>query len=92
MATLHMDIENMEQLLSAFVICQEKIEKSLLELDKKVNDVAGQYWIGNSASDFLHSYENLKKEFIEDLQSAENLRRILEMEMTEWQQMSARMR
>lgn len=91
MATLHMDVESVQSAQSKMLQEKEAMLGELTSLTSQVNQTVGSAWIGNSATEFQQTYEQLRSQITQQLDALETLAGALQNEIAQWQEMSARM-
>jgi len=91
MATLHMDVETVQGAQSKMLQEKEAMLGELTSLTGQINQTVGSAWQGNSATEFQQQYEQLRSQITQQLDALETLAQALQSEITQWQEMSARM-
>jgi WXG100 family type VII secretion target len=91
MATLHMDVESVRAAQSKMLSEKEAMLGELTSLTGQINNTVGSTWIGNSATEFQQQYEQLSSQITTQLETLEELANALQNEITQWEEMSARM-
>ena len=91
MPTLHMDVETVQSAQSKMISEKEAMLGELQNLTNQVNQTVGSAWIGNSATEFQQSYENLRTQITQQFEQIDTLAQQLQGEITQWQDMAARM-
>jgi uncharacterized protein YukE len=91
MATLHMDVESVRGTQSKMLSEKEAMLGELTSLTGQINNTVGSTWIGNSATEFQTQYEQLRSQITQQLETLEELANTLQSEITQWEEMSARM-
>lgn len=91
MATLHMDIEAVQGTLSKIRAEREAMINELSTVTNQVNQTVGTSWVGNSATEFQQSYEQLRSQITQQMEALEQLAQNLQTEITQWQETAARL-
>lgn len=91
MATLHMDVESAQSAQQKMVSEKEAMLNELTALTNQINQTVGTAWIGNSATEFQQGYEQLRGQIIQQLDALGQMAQTLQTEITQWQDMAARM-
>ncbi len=91
MATLHMDVETVQSAQAKMVSEKEAMLNELTTLTSQVNQTVGSAWIGNSATEFQQGYDQLRGQIVQQLDALGQMAQALQTEITQWQEMAARM-
>jgi uncharacterized protein YukE len=91
MAILHMDVESVQATRGKMVSEKEIILDHLTSLSGQVNQTVGSAWIGSAATEFQQGYEALRSQLTQQLGVLGQLADALNVEITQWQEMAARL-
>jgi WXG100 family type VII secretion target len=91
MATLHMDVEQVQAAQQKMVSEREALLNELGTLTNQINSIIGSAWQGNSATEFQQAYEQLRNQLNQQLTTLGELATALQTEITQWQEVAARM-
>lgn len=91
MATLHMDVEQVQAAQQKMVSEREALLNELGTLTNQINSIIGSAWQGNSATEFQQAYEQLRSQLNQQLTTLGELATALQTEITQWQEVAARM-
>ena len=91
MATLHMDVEQVQAAQQKMVSEREALLNELGTLTNQINSIIGSAWQGNSATEFQQAYEQLRSQLNQQLTTLGELATALQTEITQWQEMDSRM-
>ena len=91
MATLHMDVEQVQAAQQKMVSEKEAMLNELGTLTNQINSIIGSAWQGNSATEFQQAYEQLRNQLNQQLTTLGELATALQTEITQWQEVAARM-
>ena len=91
MATLHMDVEQVQAAQQKMVSEREALLNELGTLTNQINSIIGSAWQGNSATEFQQAYEQLRNQLNQQLTTLGELATALQIEITQWQEVAARM-
>lgn len=91
MATLHMEVEQVQGAQQKMVSEKEAMLNELGTLTNQINSIIGSSWQGNSATEFQQAYEQLRNQLNQQLTALGELATALQNEITQWQEMAARM-
>jgi len=91
MATLHMDVEQVQAAQQKMVSEREALLNELGTLTNQINSIIGSAWQGNSATEFQQAYEQLRNQLNQQLTALGELATALQTEITQWQEMASRM-
>ena len=91
MATLHMDVEQVQAAQQKMVSESEALLNELGTLTNQINSIIGSAWQGNSATEFQQAYEQLRNQLNQQLTTLGELATALQTEITQWQEVAARM-
>ena len=67
MATLHMDVEQVQAAQQKMVSEREALLNELGTLTNQINSIIGSAWQGNSATEFQQAYEQLRNQLNQQL-------------------------
>ena len=91
MATLHMDVETVRSTQSKMTQEQQQMTTELQNVTNSVNSTVGSAWIGNSATEFQQQYDGLRSNITQQLERLAELAQQLQQEISQWEEMAARM-
>lgn len=91
MAILHMDVETVQATRAKMVSEKEIILAHLTSLTGQINQTVGTAWIGSAATEFQQGYETLRSQIAQQLGVLGQLADALNVEITQWQDMAARL-
>ena len=91
MATLHMDVEQVQAAQQKMVSEREALLNELGTLTNQINSIIGSAWQGNSATEFQQAYEQLRSQLNQQLTTLGELATALQTEITQWQEVACRM-
>ena len=91
MATLHMDVESVRAAQQKMLQEKEAILGELTSLTGQISNTVGSSWIGQSANEFQERYEELRNQITQQMDALGELATALQSEITQWEEMSARM-
>lgn len=91
MATLHMDVETVQSAQAKMISEKEAMLNELTSLTSQINQTVGTAWIGNSANEFQQGYEQLRTQITQQMDALGQMAQALQTEITQWQEMAARM-
>jgi len=91
MPTLHMDTESVKAAQAKILQEKETILGELTSLTGQISNTVGSAWIGQSANEFQERYEQLRTQINQQMDTLGELATALQSEITQWEEMSARM-
>lgn len=91
MATLHMEVEAARSTASTMKSSREQVEASVQAMGNSVTGLVGSGWQGNSASEFLSTYEQWRSTMTQLVQQLNELTGRLDNEINQWEQMAAKL-
>ena len=91
MASLLMDVESVQAAQAKMLQEKEAMLAELTSLTGQVNQVVGSAWVGNAATEFQQTYESLRSQINQQLETLEQLAQTLQGEIAQWQETAARM-
>jgi len=91
MPSLLMDVDSVQAAQSRMLQEIESMRAELTSLSSQVNQVVGSAWVGNAASDFQGTYETLRTQITQQLETLDELAQTLQGEINQWQETAARM-
>lgn len=91
MALLHMEVESVEAAQARIVTGTETLLNSLTAVTSQLNQTVNSAWIGNSANEFLQSYDTLRSQISQQLDNMAELAKMLKLEIAQWQEMASRL-
>ena len=91
MATLHMDVEQVQAAQQKMVSEREALLNELGTLTNQINSIIGSAWQGNSATEFQQAYEQLRSQLNQQLTTLGELATALQTEITQWHEVASRM-
>lgn len=83
MATLHMDVEQVQAAQQKMVSEREALLNELGTLTNQINSIIGSAWQGNSATEFQQAYEQLRNQLNQQLTTLGELATALQTEITD---------
>jgi uncharacterized protein YukE len=86
-----MEVEQVQGAQQKMVSEKEAMLNELGTLTNQINSIIGSSWQGNSATEFQQAYEQLRNQLNQQLTALGELATALQNEITQWQEMAARM-
>jgi len=84
MATLHMDVEQVESAQRNMMTQHGQLKAALDSITSQINSMIPANWQGNSAQEFQSVYDNLQRNINNQLAELEQLATRLNSEIAEW--------
>lgn len=91
MASLLMDVESVQAAQAKMLQEKEAMLAEINSLTAQVNQVVGSAWVGNAATEFQQTYDTLRSQITQQLETLEQLAQVLQGEIAQWQETAARM-
>jgi len=91
MASLLMDVESVQAAQAKMLQEKEAMLAEINSLTAQVNQVIGSAWVGNAATEFQQTYESLRSQITQQLETLEQLAQALQGEIAQWQETASRM-
>jgi len=91
MATLLMDVETMWAIQTKLADTYISMYQSFGNVTRDVNAIIGSSWVGNSANEFLQSYEVIRAKLDQEFENLRIINNALADEIEQWQETAARM-
>ena len=91
MATLHMDTDAVRALSAEIKKNINFFTENLISINKLVNIVVGNSWVGGSSTEFQLTIENWSQREKNSIEELSEILHRLEVEISQWETMSQKM-
>lgn len=90
MTILYMDVESVQNTRTRLASAQQNMREEITLLTINVQRTIGSAWIGPSAEGMYEEYDQIRIQLLQNMDALEQLSKILQNEIGQWQDVASR--